>query len=91
MTLSALWRAHLHLERMLCASCNTRHSAPNMGCKEWMQACLTLSQKPSPHSLQFWKSLIVPSVSLRDEKTKIDTLDQQSETKNVPKIPHRGI
>lgn len=77
MTLSTLRRTHLHLVRMLCASCNTRHSEPNIGCKEWMQACLTLSQKPSPHSLEFWKSLFVPPVSLRDEKTKIILISSQ--------------
>lgn len=76
MTLSALRRTHLHLVRMLCASRNTRHSEPNMGC-EWMQACLTPSQKPSPHSLQFQKSLFAPSVSLRHKKTKIPLISCQ--------------
>lgn len=77
MTLSTLRRTHLRLVRILHASCNTRHSEPNMGCKEWMQACLTLSQKPSPHSLEFWKSLFIPSVSLRDEKAKTPLISSQ--------------
>lgn len=75
--------------RMLCASCNTRHSEHNMG-YEWMQAHLTPSQKPSPHSLKVLKSLFIPSVPLRDEKTR-KTLDQQPETKNLTTIPHSDI
>lgn len=54
MTLPALRRTHLHVVRMVCASCNTRHWEPNTG-REWMQAHLTPSQKPSPHSLKFLK------------------------------------
>lgn len=90
MTLSALRRTHLHLVRILRASSNTRHSEPNTGCKEWMQACLTLSQKPSPHALEFWKSLCIPSVSLGDEKTKTLLISSQK-LRTWQKILHSGI